>query len=139
MPLMRRRELEEGIVLETAAGAPIVDVNGDPIRSKRAAQYAVSTTVLSRILMAVPGMVAPSIIVHAVSRRTNLLKRFPRADIPIITIASATGISFAMPMCCAIFPQRSALAADSTEPSVRARLAAAGIGTHERLFYNKGL
>ena len=100
-------------------------------------QVAITTTVFSRIVMAVPGLIIPPVVITQLQRRTQLLKRFPRLELPIVMVITCAAVALATPLGCAIFPQVSSLDVDSLEPLAREKLAKAG---HTgRVFFNKGL
>uniref|UniRef100_A0A8V0YEG8 Sidoreflexin n=1 Tax=Gallus gallus TaxID=9031 RepID=A0A8V0YEG8_CHICK len=65
IPLMRQRELKFGI--------PITDENGNRLgESTKAAQQAITQVVISRILMAAPGMAIPPFIMNTLEKRAFL-------------------------------------------------------------------
>lgn len=147
MPLMRRQELTAGIVVEDATGRPIQSadevggtagsLSAEPIKSTAAARWAIGTSVFSRIAMAVPGMVVPPLMISQLNRRTNFLRRFPRAELPLQLLFSGLGVALAVPLACAIFPQRSSLAVVDLEPEAQRRLQA--VGHAGPVYFNKGL
>uniref|UniRef100_A0A3P8TRJ8 Sidoreflexin n=1 Tax=Amphiprion percula TaxID=161767 RepID=A0A3P8TRJ8_AMPPE len=74
IPLMRQRELQHGI--------PITDENDNRLgQSTKAAQQAISQVVVSRILMASPGMIPPFLMNHL--EKKAFLKKFPWMSAPI--------------------------------------------------------
>ncbi|XP_025065939.1 sideroflexin-1 isoform X2 [Alligator sinensis] len=98
IPLMRQRELKYGI--------PITDENGNRLgESAKAAQQAITQVVISRILMAAPGMAIPPFIMNALEKRA-FLKRFPWMSAPIQVGLVGFCLVFATPLCCALFPQK---------------------------------
>ncbi|XP_048671191.1 sideroflexin-1 isoform X4 [Marmota marmota marmota] len=65
IPLMRQRELKAGI--------PVTDDNGNRLgESANAAQQAISQVVVSRILMAAPGMAIPPFIMNTLEKKAFL-------------------------------------------------------------------
>ncbi|XP_071670746.1 sideroflexin-1 isoform X2 [Patagioenas fasciata] len=65
IPLMRQRELKFGI--------PVTDEKGNRLgESTKAAQQAIAQVVLSRVLMAAPGMAIPPFIMNALEKRAFL-------------------------------------------------------------------
>ncbi|CDW56367.1 sideroflexin 1 [Trichuris trichiura] len=120
IPLMRFRELQYGVSL--------FDSNGTKVgQSTVAAQRAIAMVTLSRILMAVPGM---SRIV------LDLPYRFMNAPIQVLMVGFF--LTFATPLCCALFPQKSSIAVSELEPSLQERISR--LPHHpELLYFNKGL
>ncbi|XP_073211866.1 sideroflexin-1 isoform X1 [Lepidochelys kempii] len=65
IPLMRQRELKFGI--------PVTDENGNRLgESAKAAQQAITQVVISRILMAAPGMAIPPFIMNSLEKKAFL-------------------------------------------------------------------
>ncbi|TMW69559.1 hypothetical protein Poli38472_001715 [Pythium oligandrum] len=137
IPLMRQRELINGIEVETE--------DGDKVgKSKIAAVQAVTQVVPSRILMAVPGMVIPPLVMNQLEKGP-LLRKYPLLKAPFTVLMTGFCLSFSTPLCCALFPQKSSLAVDSLEPELQAVLREPRFKreplqpaiTH--VFYNKGL
>lgn len=145
IPLMRRKELVDGIVLEDANGTPIrantalegTTVASDVVTSTSAAKWAIGTTIVSRVLLAVPGLTVPPVLITQLNRRTSFLRRFPRVELPLQLLFSGFGVALAVPLACAVFPQRSELALTSLEPAARAKLAE--VGHTGPVYFNKGL
>ncbi|XP_045432814.1 sideroflexin-1 isoform X1 [Pipistrellus kuhlii] len=76
IPLMRQRELKLGI--------PVTDENGTRLgESAQAAQQAIAQVVVSRILMAVPGMVIPPFIMNTLERKALLKPLLPPSRPPV--------------------------------------------------------
>ncbi|KAM7042425.1 sideroflexin-1 isoform 2-T3 [Acridotheres tristis] len=98
IPLMRQRELKFGI--------PVTDEDGKRLGdSPRAAQQAITQVVISRILMASPGMAIPPFIMNTLEKKA-FLKRFPWMSAPIQVGLVGICLVFATPLCCALFPQK---------------------------------
>ncbi|OQS06043.1 sideroflexin-1 [Thraustotheca clavata] len=110
IPLMRQRELLDGITVETPEG----EVIG---KSKVAAQNAVLQVVPSRILMAVPGMLFPPLIMARLEKGA-LLKRSPMLAAPIMVVLTGGIPSFhcMSKMQCVVVPTRNAIANVLAEP-----------------------
>uniref|UniRef100_K3XAG8 Sidoreflexin n=1 Tax=Globisporangium ultimum (strain ATCC 200006 / CBS 805.95 / DAOM BR144) TaxID=431595 RepID=K3XAG8_GLOUD len=137
IPLMRQRELIGGINVETPDGKLVG-------QSKAAAVQAVAQVVPSRILMAVPGMVIPSLVMNKL-QNGNLLRKYPALAAPITVALTGFCLSFSTPLCCALFPQKSALAVEKLEPELQQKLRTFAQHNPEtaapisHVFYNKGL
>ncbi|XP_023617199.1 sideroflexin-1 isoform X1 [Myotis lucifugus] len=77
IPLMRQRELKVGI--------PVTDENGTRLgESAQAAQQAIAQVVVSRILMAAPGMAIPPFIMNTLEK-----KAFLKSTPPSLTLTCA--------------------------------------------------
>jgi len=130
IPLMRSSELMEGIEL--------VDKNDNPIgESKIAAKKAIGQVVVSRVIMAMPGMMIPPFIMNALEKKP-FLQRNPRMNAPIQIGLIGCLLIFATPLCCALFPQKSSIAVSSLEPELQKKIKAMP-NAPDIVFYNKGL
>ncbi|XP_042196050.1 sideroflexin-1 [Callorhinchus milii] len=130
IPLMRQRELKHGI--------PVTDENGQRLgESTQAAQQAIAQVVVSRILMAAPGMAIPPFIMNMLERK-SFLKRFPWMNAPIQVGLVGICLVFATPLCCALFPQKSCISVSRLEHDVQAKIQETGPGL-EQVYFNKGL
>ena len=92
--------------------------------------------VASRIGMAAPGMIAIPIFMNNLEKR-GILHKYPRIAAPIQIGLLGLILTFATPLCCAIFSQKAAIHVDSLEADVRDRLK--GKGYNDYLYFNKGL
>uniref|UniRef100_A0A9J7ZT53 Sidoreflexin n=1 Tax=Cyprinus carpio carpio TaxID=630221 RepID=A0A9J7ZT53_CYPCA len=124
IPLMRQRELKHGI--------PVTDENDNRLgESSKAAQQAITQVVVSRILMASPGM--GSLIFSPF-----IFQRFPWMSAPIQVGLVGFCLVFATPLCCALFPQKSSMAVSRLEPELQEKIRACRPGV-ETVYFNKGL
>uniref|UniRef100_I3NCH5 Sidoreflexin n=1 Tax=Ictidomys tridecemlineatus TaxID=43179 RepID=I3NCH5_ICTTR len=129
IPLMRQRELKAGI--------PVTDDNGNRLgESATAAQQAISQVVISRILMAAPGMAIPPFIMNTLEKKA-FLKRFPWLSAPIQVGLVGFCLVFATPLCCALFPQKS-MSVTGLEAELRAKIQESHPEL-QRVYFNKGL
>lgn len=126
IPLMRQRELIDGIDVETPDGEPIG-------KSVIAAKQAVAQVIPSRILMAAPAMFIPPVIMNSLEKG-RLLQRNPILKAPITVVLTGACLAFSTPLCCALFPQKSMLSKSSLEPKLQERLQ-----KDNHVVYNKGL
>lgn len=116
---------------------PVLDSNGNKVASsKTAAKWAIIQVLLSRNIMAIPGMITPPIIMNYIDKR-GVLKRFPWISVPLQTALCGLCLIFASPLCCALFPQKSFIAVNNLEPEVREL--AEKLKITDKLYYNKGL
>uniref|UniRef100_A0A8D2GPG0 Sidoreflexin n=1 Tax=Urocitellus parryii TaxID=9999 RepID=A0A8D2GPG0_UROPR len=115
IPLMRQRELKAGI--------PVTDNNGNRLgESANAAQQAISQVVVSRILMAAPGMAFSC---------PSYSKRFPWLSAPI----QVGLVGFCNPV---LSPPPSSMSVTALEAELRAKI----LESHpelQRVYFNKGL
>ncbi|XP_003705513.1 sideroflexin-1-3 [Megachile rotundata] len=130
IPLMRISELKNGIELQTEDGKRVG-------HSKRAARKAIIAVTLSRILMASPSMLLAPIIMNFMDRR-QLLRNAKWAVTPIQVLICGICLTFATPLCCALFHQRVPISVDELEPQVQKEVL-----SHDSnlkiVYYNKGL
>ncbi|XP_040828391.1 sideroflexin-1 isoform X3 [Ochotona curzoniae] len=130
IPLMRQRELKVGI--------PVTDENGNRLgESANAAQQAIAQVVISRILMAAPGMAIPPFIMNTLEKKA-FLKRFPWMSAPIQVGLVGFCLVFATPLCCALFPQKSSMSVTSLEAELQARIQESRPELRH-VYFNKGL
>ncbi|KAF3838210.1 hypothetical protein F7725_009978 [Dissostichus mawsoni] len=109
IPLMRQRELKHGI--------PITDENDNRLgESTNAAKQAISQVVVSRILMASPGMAIPPFLMNHLEKKA-FLRKFPWMSAPIQVGLVGFCLVFATPLCCALFPQKSVYVFDPLTPA----------------------
>ncbi|KAG7190719.1 hypothetical protein KM043_006795 [Ampulex compressa] len=130
IPLMRITELQNGIELQNEDGSRVGN-------SKRAAKEAIASVTLSRILMASPSMVISPIIMNYLDRR-QLLRNAKWAAGPIQVLVCGVCLTFATPLCCALFAQRVPVAVSHLEPEVQKEVLSYD-PTLQTVYYNKGL
>nr|XP_042134428.1 sideroflexin-1 isoform X1 [Peromyscus maniculatus bairdii] len=151
IPLMRQRELKVGI--------PVTDENGTRLgESTNAAKQAITQVVVSRILMAAPGMAIPPFIMNTLEKKAFLkeghyleetgsslwtqytlwLLRFPWMSAPIQVTLVGFCLVFATPLCCALFPQKSSMPVTSLEDELQASIQRSHPEL-QRVYFNKGL
>lgn len=130
IPLMRMQELQTGVTL--------IDDDGKELgQSVRAAREGITAVTFSRILMAMPGMVFTPVLMNTLDKR-GILKRIPWANSPIQILFCGFCLTFATPLCCALFSQKASINVDSLEGELREKI------QKERpelkvVYYNKGL
>ncbi|XP_061858706.1 sideroflexin-1 isoform X3 [Colius striatus] len=125
-------------VRELKFGIPVTDENGNRLgESTKAAQQAITQVVISRILMAAPGMAIPPFIMNTLEKRA-FLKRFPWMSAPIQVGLVGFCLVFATPLCCALFPQKSSMSVTHLEPELQAKIRE-NSPELERVYFNKGL
>lgn len=130
IPFMRNRELRTGIT--------VTDENGNKLgESKQAAKSAISQVLLSRILMAVPGMTIPPFIMNHLEKKP-FLQRMPWLNAPIQVSLVGFFLIFATPLCCALFPQKSSMSTSNLEKELQDKILALP-NPPQRVYFNKGL
>lgn len=130
IPLMRITELQNGIELQSEDGKKVG-------YSKRAAKQAIMTVTLSRILMASPSMVLAPIVMNYLDRR-QLLRNVKWAAGPIQVLICGVCLTFATPLCCALFAQRVPISVNHLEADVQKQVRSHD-SSLETVYYNKGL
>lgn len=130
IPMMRMHELRKGI--------PVFDKNGNRLgESAIAAKMGITQVVLSRIGMASPSMVIPPLIMNNLEKK-GILKKFPFINAPLQVILCGICLTFATPMFCALFPQKSSLAVSKLEPELQ-ELISKQPDPPDVVYFNKGL
>lgn len=130
IPMMRMKELKDGI--------PIVDESGKRIgESTVAAKVGITSVLLSRILMASPGMLFPPVAMDMLERK-GTLTRFPMLGPPLQVLMCGFCLTFATPLCCALFPQKAAIEVSELEPELQERIKKLP-NAPKTVYYNKGL
>jgi len=130
IPLMRRSELQNGIMLETKEGEQIGE-------SKIAAREGITMVTVSRIGMATPGMVMIPLVMNKLEAN-GLFKKYPKAAGPLQVVLLGVILTFATPLCCAIFEQKASIKPTSLEPDLQEKIKNMA-NPPELLYYNKGL
>lgn len=130
IPMMRQQEVIRGITISTEDGTEVG-------QSGKAAVAAISQVIPSRILMAMPGMFLPPIVMNYAEKTVMFIKN-PWLKAPATVLLTGAALTFSTPMCCALFPQKSAIEASDLEPELQKKLAKRypNISTY---YYNKGL
>ncbi|XP_037068290.1 sideroflexin-3-like isoform X2 [Pollicipes pollicipes] len=130
IPMMRSKEIADGIQL--------FDADGNSVgRSPRTGRWAIAMVIVSRIGMAVPSMVGSPIIMNHLEKR-GFIKRYPYLNAPLQVLLCGFFLTFATPLCCALFPQRSSVAVSRLEPEVQEAINKLP-NPPTVVYYNKGL
>ncbi|CAF1171334.1 unnamed protein product [Rotaria sordida] len=131
LPFMRWNEIRDGIAVFSKDGERVGE-------SSVAAKKAIAQVVLSRIGMAVPGMIIPPLIMDKLERKAFMRAR-PWLNSPIQIALCGFFLTFTTPMCCALFPQKSSVTVAKLEGKLREKLLADGMKETDRVYFNKGL
>jgi hypothetical protein len=84
-------------------------------------------------------MVLPPIIMNYLEKKRPSLRTNIFATFGLQLLLIGTCLTFATPMCCAIFPQRSSIQVGKLEQDVKERLYKKGYTDKDYVYYNKGL
>ncbi|CAG9772246.1 unnamed protein product [Ceutorhynchus assimilis] len=132
IPMMRAQELKHG--------TPIYDINGNKLGySTVAAQQGIGQVILSRIAMALPGMVITPVVMDYLEKRGTLC-RYPWLALPTSLGVLGLCLTFATPLACAFFKQKASLPFSKLEKELQEEVKKKhDITQIERVYYNKGL
>ncbi|KAF7264124.1 sideroflexin-1-3 [Rhynchophorus ferrugineus] len=132
IPMMRAQELQHG--------TPVYDANGNKLGySKVAAQYGIGQVILSRIAMALPGMVLTPIVMDYLEKRGTLC-RYPWMTLPASVGILGLCLTFATPLACAFFKQKASLPFSHLEEELQEEVGKKyDASSIDRVYYNKGL
>ncbi|KAM8708080.1 hypothetical protein ACLKA7_015107 [Drosophila subpalustris] len=135
IPMMRQNEIIHGIEVKNANG----EVVG---QSRLAAIKGISEVVLSRILMAAPGMLVLPVIMNRLEK-LPAYKRIKWINAPFQTLMVGCFLCFMVPTACSIFPQQCGLDT-STMRTFESELyedmvKRTGGAVPKRVYFNKGL
>ncbi|UMM15867.1 hypothetical protein L5515_013117 [Caenorhabditis briggsae] len=113
IPMIRSNEVTEGLELRDERGELVG-------RSRKMAVLSIAQVTMSRIFMAMPDMVMTPIIMNRITRtayyRTRpWMKKY--SEYPIQTMLAGMALFFTTPMCCALFPQKTAVEVTKLEPA----------------------
>ncbi|KAM7541363.1 hypothetical protein Aperf_G00000033675 [Anoplocephala perfoliata] len=133
IPCMRSGELSTGI--------DVTDEDGKKLgKSVSTARVAIAQVTLSRIIMASPSMLIPPFIMDALERR-GILRLYPWISAPLQVVLCGFFLTFATPLCCAIFPQISSRSFDKLEKELKEKIIKeyGDKPPPKYVYYNKGL
>ncbi|XP_033340405.2 sideroflexin-1-3 [Megalopta genalis] len=130
IPIMRISELRDGIELQTEDGVKVGN-------SRYTALKAINAVTFSRILMASPSMVLAPLVMNYLDRR-QMLRNARWAAMPIQVAICGVCLTFATPLCCAIFIQRVPISVKELESEVQEQIRSSHPNV-ETVYYNKGL
>ncbi|XP_070608928.1 sideroflexin-2 isoform X2 [Erythrolamprus reginae] len=126
-------------VKELINGITVTDENDNTLgKSRRAAIKGITQVVVSRIVMAAPGMILLPVIMEALEKYP-FMKKIQVLHAPLQTILVGGFLVFMVPVACALFPQRSSIALSHLEPELRERILAEHGNKVTFVYFNKGL
>uniref|UniRef100_U5EL09 Sidoreflexin n=1 Tax=Corethrella appendiculata TaxID=1370023 RepID=U5EL09_9DIPT len=130
IPLMRIQELKNGIT--------VIDNDGKAYgESLTAAREGITAVVFSRVAMAMPGMVFTPVLMNYLDKK-GVLKRIPWANSPIQILFCGFCLTFATPLCCALFSQKASISVDRLESEIQEKIKKSNPDL-KTVYYNKGL
>ncbi|XP_026468572.1 sideroflexin-2 isoform X2 [Ctenocephalides felis] len=134
IPMMRQTEL--------LAGIDVVDSEGRIIgKSRLAAAKGISQVVLSRIVMAAPGMLVLPIIMERLEK-FDWMRRLKILHAPMQVMMVGCFLTVMVPTACALFPQQCSLKISTIErfePEFYADMKSNNDKLPELVYFNKGL
>ncbi|XP_039760803.1 sideroflexin-1-3 [Pararge aegeria] len=130
IPMMRSGELINGTPVFTADNTRVGE-------SKAAARYGIGLVCISRVLMALPGMTVTPIITNIAINKGVFCRR-PSMVVPFQLFLVGLCVTFATPMCCAIFEQRASISVDRLDEELKTKVKKNYPKTKE-VYFNKGL
>jgi hypothetical protein len=83
-------------------------------------------------------MVFTPVLVNYLEKKTTLFKRMPWANSPIQILFCGFVLTFATPLCCALFSQKASIAVESLEDDLKAKIKKESPNV-TTVYYNKGL
>ncbi|XP_074815539.1 sideroflexin-2 isoform X1 [Natator depressus] len=131
IPMMRQQELINGIMVTDEKDRELG-------HSRVAAAKGITQVVVSRIVMAAPGMVLLPILMERLEK-LSFMKRIQVLHAPLQVMLAGGFLLFMVPVACSLFPQRCSLALSSLEPELRACIQATHGDCVPYVYFNKGL
>jgi tricarboxylate carrier len=131
--IMRRPEIERGIVLMDDGGRVVAD----GAKSSIAAEKAVIETAVSRAFLGIPCFLLPAAIM-SLPPIARFCAASPSMGLGLYTFVSIILFGFGLPATVAIFPQTGSIPVDRLESPIRSLLSAGG-NSPQVVYYNKGL
>jgi len=128
---VRRNEFLQGVAVYDEEGT----CRG---QSKRAGAMAVGACVAGRVLAAAPILTLPPLLLEALERRMDLLRRRPHLTLPLVMAAVGALIQTSVPVTFGLFRQRASADVKWLEAEFQALVTEGGRPV-ERLAYNKGI
>jgi tricarboxylate carrier len=130
IPMMRQGEISNGVI--------VVDKDGRQLgESKKAAAKGISQVCLSRITMAVPGMILSPVIMERLERY-KFFRRGLVFSTGIQTLLCGISLIIMVPVGCALFPQTSSIQVANLEKPLRVKIQHSSPST-KVVYFNKGL
>ncbi|XP_045475646.1 sideroflexin-1 isoform X1 [Harmonia axyridis] len=132
IPLMRAQELK--------CGTAIYDSDNNKVGySKAAAQKGISQVIISRVFMAVPGMLFTPFVMNHFEKK-GVLRRMPWITLPLQIALVGACITITTPVGCALYKQNATMPFDQLETELRDDLRRRYQNKPPaEVFFNKGL
>lgn len=130
IPLMRLKEISDGV--------PVFDDKNQKLGdSKKAALTGIAAVIISRITMATPGMTVTPVLTNLLEKQ-GFFKKYPKLSAPVQILICGVCLTFATPMACALFTQKSKISVNKLELELQ-ETAKQMDPPPEYVYYNKGL
>nr|XP_004659449.2 sideroflexin-2 [Jaculus jaculus] len=131
IPMMRQQELIQGICVK--------DRNQNELGlSQRAAAIGITQVVISRIVMAAPGMILLPVIMERLEK-LHFMRKVKMLHLPLQVTLAGCFLLFMVPVACGLFPQECELPVSYLEPKLQDTIKAK-YGDHvSSVCFNKGL
>ena len=90
------------------------------------------------VVQYIPGMVLIPMVMNKLETR-GFFKKFPKANAPLQVLMVGFILTFATPLCCAIFEQKASIKVSDIEQNLQEEVRSLGMSGSDQLFYNTGL
>lgn len=131
IPMMRQQELIQGICVK--------DRNQNEIGySQRAAAIGIAQVVISRIIMAAPGMILLPVLMERLEK-LRFMQKVKFLHAPLQVMLCGCCLVFMVPVACGLFPQICELPVSSLEPDLQDTMKAKYKEPVPFVYFNKGL
>lgn len=139
IPLMRQNELISGVACTDEKGKPIATSHYAPMKG-------ISQVVLSRIMIAAPGMIMTPVIMERFEKMQWFKLNRTKLNAPLQLLVTGLILIPSVPFGCSLFKQRSSIPFERLKwfdkqeyNRVKIEYSAKGEKLPERLYFNKGL
>ncbi|XP_046906703.1 sideroflexin-2 [Hypomesus transpacificus] len=131
IPMMRQQELLNGVAVTDDSGARLG-------QSKKAAVKGITQVVISRVVMAAPGMIILPIIMQRLEKHP-FMQRITFLHGPLQVMMVGVFLVFMVPAACSVFPQTCSMAVSKLEPELRDSILRRYGDSVQYVYFNKGL
>ncbi|CAK8671381.1 unnamed protein product [Clavelina lepadiformis] len=131
IPLTRQSELIHGVT--------VTDADGNELGlSKKCAERGISQVLLSRVLMAAPGMVFLPMMMESLNKRA-WFRRATWLHLPFQTFGVGVFLVAMVPIACSLFPQRASMDVKQLENELQDEIRKRFGKNVDKVYFNKGL
>jgi tricarboxylate carrier len=140
IPVMRQRELMEGVAVTPTPSMDVHDKN-ELGKSRIAAAKGIMQVATSRIFMTIPTLLLLPVLMSRLELRFPQLLRSNLMSTGVQTVFCGLLLCFAVPLGCSLFPQQSSISFNRLERKVQndIRKNLKGQSPPNYVYYNKGL